>query len=301
MLALGAGALFIAVLVGVATLLVGREQRAATNRIAEIVSAHASSPGEASSDEDAAPFMAPLWLLGRTVASALAGGAGSRRKLSRRLDLAGNPARWTAERLLAVKGLGLLGGGTLGVLLTIGEGLGLSLFAGLGAAAAGFFLPDLLLYNVGTKRQQQISQALADSLDLLVISVQAGLGFDAALAQVARNTTGPLAQEYGRVLREMQIGKSRREAFDALSERTTATDVRHFVGAVVQADALGVPIAGVLGEQAKEMRVRRRQNAEAQAQKVPVKILFPLMFFVLPTLFIIVLGPGVLQMMAAFR
>jgi tight adherence protein C len=164
----------------------------------------------------------------------------------------------------------------------------------------GFFLPDLLLYNTGLKRQEQIQKDLPDSVDLLVISIQAGLGFDAALAQLAKNTAGPLAGEFFRVLQEMQIGKSRREAFQALADRVGPPDVRHFVAAIVQADALGVPIASVLAAQAKEMRARRRQRAEEQAQKVPVKILFPLIFFVLPALLIVILGPAVIQILKSF-
>jgi tight adherence protein C len=225
-------------------------------------------------------------------------GRGVAANLARRLDLAGNPARWSIERILTAKGAGLVGLGLIGAMLGGSSALSRIIFGLLGAVV-GFFVPNLLLYNAGAKRQQQVQKGLADTVDLLVISIQAGLGFDAALSQVTRNTSGPLAGEFQRVLQEMQIGKSRREAFQALSDRVGAPDVRHFVGAVVQADALGVPISGVLAEQAGEMRTRRRQRAEEQAQKVPVKMLFPLMFFVLPALFIVVLGPAALQIMQA--
>jgi tight adherence protein C len=132
-------------------------------------------------------------------------------------------------------------------------------------------------------------------MDLLTISVEAGLGFDAALSQVARNTTGPLAEEFFRVLQEMQIGMGRLEALRALGERNNLGDLRSFVTAMVQADAFGIPIANVLRVQSAEMRVKRRQRAEETAQKIPVKILFPLIFFMLPALFIVVAGPGVIQ------
>jgi tight adherence protein C len=239
-----------------------------------------------------------MWTAAIRLARALSG-RGAAATLAHRLDLAGNPARWTVERMFTCKGAGLVGLGLLGAVLGSSSVAKMIIFAGVGAAA-GFFLPDLLLYNAGAKRQQQVQKDLPDTVDLLVISIQAGLGFDAALSQVTRNTRGPLAGEFHRVLQEMQIGKSRREAFQAMSERVGAPDVRHFVGAVLQADALGVPIAGVLGQQAAEMRTRRRQRAEEQAQKVPVKILFPLMFFVLPALFIVILGPAVLQIVKAF-
>jgi tight adherence protein C len=122
--------------------------------------------------------------------------------------------------------------------------------------------------------------------------VEAGLAFDAALSQVARNTEGPLAEEFFRVLQEMQIGMGRTDAMRALGERTDVEELRSFVTAMVQADAFGIPIANVLRVQAKEMRIKRSQRAEEAAQKVPVKILFPLIFCILPSLFIIVLGPA---------
>ena len=129
-------------------------------------------------------------------------------------------------------------------------------------------------------------RALPDALDLLTISVEAGLGFDAALSQVARNTEGPLAEEFARVLQEMQIGLGRSKALRALGERTSLPEIRGFVSAMVQADAFGIPIGQVLRVQASEIRVKRRQRAEEQAQKVPVKILLPLVFCILPCLFI---------------
>ncbi len=139
-----------------------------------------------------------------------------------------------------------------------------------------------------------MQRALPDALDLLTISVEAGLGFDAALAQVARNTEGPLAEELARVLQEMQIGLGRSRALRALGERTTLQDIRSFTSAMVQADAFGIPIGQVLRVQSQEIRVKRRQRAEEQAQKVPVKIMIPLVLFILPCLFIAVIGPAVI-------
>ena len=222
-------------------------------------------------------------------------------RLRRKLDLAGNPPGWDNDRILAFKMLGLLGGAVLGVLvpLLFGNVLWAIVF-GIGLAALGFFLPNIVLYQTAYSRSERIQRELPDALDLLVISVEAGLGFDAALSQVARNTEGPLAEEFFRVLQEMQLGTGRSDAMRALSDRTDVADLRGFVTAMVQADSFGIPVANVLRIQAREMRVRRSQRAEEAAQKVPVKILFPLIFCILPALFIVILGPAVIQIINAF-
>ena len=150
-------------------------------------------------------------------------------------------------------------------------------------------------------RSQRLLKDLPDGLDLLTISVESGLGFDAALAQVARNSEGPLAEEFFRVLQEMQIGTGRMDALRALAERTDVQDLKSFISAMVQADSYGVPIASALRIQADEMRLKRSQRAEEAAQKVPVKILFPLIFGIMPTLFIVIIGPGVIQAYYSFR
>jgi tight adherence protein C len=217
-----------------------------------------------------------------------------RTSLQRRLDVAGNPEGWTPDRVLASKALCLVVLGSIGALLALRHPALLVVTGGAGAAA-GFFLPDVLVYNSGLKRQQRLAISLPEGLDLLTICVEAGLGFDAALAQVARNLKGPLAAEFARVLQEMQIGKSRAEAMLALAERTSLPELRAFVSALTQSAELGIPVASVLREQAKEMRVRRRQRAEAQAQKVPVKMTFPLIGCMLPALFVVVVGAGIIE------
>ena len=224
---------------------------------------------------------------------------GSVDKLTYQLDLAGNPPGWTHERVYGAKGVGLVVGGLLGALETVHHPL-LLLVVTPAAAGIGFLLPNVLLYNKGEKREQAIRRTLPDALDLLTISVEAGLGFDGALSQVARNTDGPLAGEFFRVLQEMQIGKSRAEAFRGLGARTRLPEVRGFVTAITQADGFGIPVGDVLREQAAEMRVKRRQRAEEKAQKVPVKILFPLVLFILPALFVVILGPGGIGIYHAF-
>jgi tight adherence protein C len=213
--------------------------------------------------------------------------------LQRRLDLAGNPGSWTPDRVLAAKGIGLLVLGGLGALFGLRSPAWFVLCAGLGALI-GFFLPDVLLYNSGEKRQAKIQTALPDAMDMLTVCVEAGLGFDAALAQVARNTTGPLAGEFARALQEMQLGASRAQALRAMTARTTVPELRAFVSALTQATELGITVAQVLREQAREMRLKRRQRAEEKAQKVPVKITFPLVFCLFPALFVVILAPGVI-------
>lgn len=244
-------------------------------------------------------LLAPVWsallALGRGLTP-----AGTIARLQHRLDVAGNPAGWNPERVLAYKGIGLISGLVLGLLYGSRAGhLGLLAWT-VGLAAAGFFLPELLVYNNGLKRQENIRRTLPDALDMLTVSVEAGLGFDAALAQVARNTEGPIAGEFFRVLQEMQIGKSRTEAFSALTTRTTVDELKSFVSALTQADRLGVPVANVLREQSREMRLKRRQRAEEAAQKVPVKIMFPMVLCIFPALFVVIIGPGVIRIIEAF-
>lgn len=246
-------------------------------------------PGAAGRDPDPLATL-PGWLRGLALRLSP---AGITAQLQRRLDLAGNPSRWNPDRVLAVKGLGLVVFASFGVFFGAHRPLSLILFAAIGGVI-GFFLPDLLLYNAGLKRQQRIQAALPDAMDMLTVCVEAGLGFDAALAQVARNTDGPLAADLARTLQEMQIGKSRSEALRALADRSTVAELRAFVSSLVQAGELGISVAGVLREQATEMRVRRRQRAEERAQKVPVKILFPLVTCLFPALFVVIIGPGVI-------
>ena len=222
--------------------------------------------------------------------------------LRRRLDLAGNPEGWDLERLFAWKltGLLVLGLVSIGLSYLIGWSLGVGIVIGVGALLLGWFLPDLVLYQLGYDRTERIRRELPDALDLLTISVESGLSFDGAMAQVARNADGPLAGEFFRVLQEMQIGVDRVTAIRSLGERTNLSELRQFAAAMVQADSFGIPIANVLRVQAREMRVKRAQEVEERAQKVPVKILFPLIFCFLPTFLILVLGPAVVSIAKTF-
>ncbi len=141
---------------------------------------------------------------------------------------------------------------------------------------------------------------LADTLDQMTIAVEAGLGFESAMARAGRNGKGPLAEELVRTLQDIAVGQPRRDAYLALAERTGVPDLRRFIRAVVQADAYGVSIADVLRTQAQEMRLKRRQRAEEKAMQIPVKVIFPLILCILPTLFIVLLGPAVLRIIGIF-
>ena len=223
-------------------------------------------------------------------------------RIREKLELAGNPLGWTVERVMAGKVVGF--GAALVVSLILSLIMGLSFLPTLGfvvvASLAGYMAPNMYLYQQTYDRSEKLQRALPDAIDLLTISVESGLGFDAACAQVARNTDGPLSEEFARMLQEMQIGRGRSEALRSLAERTNLADLRSFVSAMVQADAFGIPVGQVLRVQSSEIRVKRRQWAEEQAQKVPVKILVPLIFCILPCLFIAVLGPAGISIMDSF-
>ncbi len=228
-------------------------------------------------------------------------GADTAERIRRKLDLAGNPAGWTVDRVLSGKVIGAVLGLMFGLAFSLMlHSPTMKILVVVGVTVAGFFAPNLYLYQRTHERSEQLQRELPDAIDLLTISVESGLGFDAAVQQVARNTEGPLAEEFSRVLREMQIGQGRADALRALGERTNVGDVRTFVGAMVQADSFGIPIAQVLRVQSAEIRVKRRQRAEEKAQQVPVKITIPLIFCILPTLFIAVMGPAVLSIMDSF-
>ncbi len=223
-------------------------------------------------------------------------------RIRHKLELAGNPRGWTVDKVTSLKFLAFVVALvlTLPPMLVLGAGLAPTLALCMLAAVLGYLTPNLYLYQKAHDLTQELQKALPDALDLLTISVESGLGFDAALAQVARNTDGALADELARVLQEMQIGLGRAVALRALGERTKVADIKGFVSAMVQVDALGIPVAQVLRVQSREIRAKRRQRAEEQAQKVAIKILVPLIFCILPCLFIAVLGPAVLSMLQAF-
>jgi tight adherence protein C len=223
-------------------------------------------------------------------------------RIRQKLEIAGNPKGWSVDRVTSLKFIGFVAALVVGLGVTMLFGMGLlpALAVCMLLAVAGYMAPNMYLYQLGYDRTHKIERSLPDAIDLLTISVESGLGFDAALSQVARNTDGPLADELARVLQEMQIGMGRGVALRALADRTHVPEVKGFVSSMVQADALGIPVAQVLRVQSREIRTKRRQKAEEAAQKVAIKILIPLIFCILPCLFIAVLGPAAISMFQAF-
>jgi tight adherence protein C len=213
-----------------------------------------------------------------------------------KLELAGNPNDWTVADFLGVRGLSGILAAAIGVLLAFvmraSPGL-ILLFIGI-AGMLGFYLPVLWLGMKIRSRQHQVQKALPDALDLLTISVEAGLAFDSAMAKVAEKWDNELSRAFGRVIAEVRVGKLRREALRDMADRIDVPDVKNFIAAVIQADQLGVSIAKVLRIQSEQMRVKRRQRAEEQANQAPVKMLIPLVFLIFPSIFIVILGPTVI-------
>ncbi len=244
----------------------------------------------------------PMSALARRLAHV--GGAFMRKdyahKLQHRLDLAGNPAAWLPERVLAVKGAGLVGGVLVGLLLGAKHGPAVAVLFILVLGAAGMVAPDMIVRNLGEKRQLKLQRQLPDAMDMLTVCVEAGLGFDSAMGRVARNLSGPVAEESARVLQEMQFGMSRTEALRSLAARTDVAELRTFVAAMVQSGELGISIGDVLREQSRQMRIKRRQRAEEMAQKLQVKLLLPLITCLLPSIFVVVLGPAIIHLMQFF-
>ncbi|MGZ6910950.1 MAG: type II secretion system F family protein [Acidimicrobiia bacterium] len=215
--------------------------------------------------------------------------------LEQRRDYAGLDARWTLERLLAVKtGLGAVGA-LLGLLAFLPNPTSTTLLLGVLCTFAGFFATDVVMNVKARERRSLIEQAFPNTVDQITICVEAGLGLDAAIAHAARTGHGPLSAELERVLQDIQSGLPRQRALEALGERTDVPDIRHFVSAIGQANRYGVPVADALRVQATEGRERRKSAAEERAQTMSVKILFPLIFCILPALFVVILGPAIIR------
>jgi tight adherence protein C len=222
--------------------------------------------------------------------------AGYVENLARKTVLAGSPAGYEIDRLLVLKVLGAASGFVwvplVFALLGL-HGLFAILISGL-LWVVSFLAPDLALGRKIEARQHDIAVALPDVLDLLVISVEAGLGFEQAVERTASSVPGPLAEEFRRLLQETRMGATRADALRAMDERTQVEELRSFILAMLQADAFGVSVARILRTQADEMRVRRRLAAEEQAEKAPIKMLFPLVFCIFPAVFVVVLGPALI-------
>jgi tight adherence protein C len=214
---------------------------------------------------------------------------------------AGRPASWPVELLLVVKiAIPAISTWALVTLISVSGPSPLFVIVSVAMVVVTYFLPELLLYSRGIERREQITLELADTLDQMTIAVEAGLGFDSAMARAGQNGSGPLAEELIRTLQDIQMGQSRRQAFESLGERADVQDLRRFIRAVAQADSYGIAIADVLRTQAAELRMKRRQRAEEKAMQVPVKVIFPLLLCILPVIFIVLLGPAVMDIVGAF-
>jgi tight adherence protein C len=220
--------------------------------------------------------------------------------VDKRVKLAGATDTWPPDRVLSTKmTLGIVGL-VLGVFVFVSDPSLTSLLWVVLFTGVGFFLPDAMLSRQARKRQEEIERSLPDVLDQVCIAVEAGLGFEPALTRAAVVGHGPLAEELARTMSEIRAGVPRDVAFENLENRTEAPDLRHFVLATQQAHRHGIPIAKVLRVQAAEVRDKRRQRAEEAAQKVPVKVLFPLMLCIMPAMLIVVLGPAAIRIRSSF-
>ncbi len=304
LLAGGVGLIFLALVVALVSVSGLANEQGGVSRSIAAIEAFGATTEQMGADVEPSfneriltPLLGRLTRLGRRLTP-----SDNSERLRRKLDLAGNPPGWTVDRVVALKVLGCFIGLLAALIGTAVLGLGLMPRVVLSVAASliGYVAVNLWLYQKGSDRSEHMQKDLPDALDLLTISVEAGLGFDAALAQVARNTEGPVSEEFSRVLTEMQIGMGRSQAMRALGERTSLPELRGFANSMVQADAFGIPVGQVLRVQSAEMRIKRRQRAEEKAQKVPVKIMVPLIFCILPTLFISVLGPAAIAIIGTF-
>jgi tight adherence protein C len=216
-----------------------------------------------------------------------------------KLELAGNPNNWSPAEFWGVRVVAtVLLAGLIFLLMSVsGQPFNKRLLYGGVAALVGFMYPQLWLSSKIRSRQGEIVKALPDALDLLTICVEAGLGFDMAMQKVHEKWDDPLSVDFGRVIRDIQLGKMRRDALRAMTERMDVSDVTSFVAAIIQTEQLGVSIAKVLRIQSEQMRIKRRQRAEEKAHQAPIKMLFPMVFLIFPSLYVVLLGPAVLRVM----
>ncbi|CAN5451766.1 type II secretion system F family protein [soil metagenome] len=220
-------------------------------------------------------------------------------RTEKRLALAGNPGDLRVADWLGIKAIGAIIGGILFFFLfaivgVLGFPFLIGALMGLIGALFGYTIPEFWLGGRVKKRQKAILMMIPDTLDLLTISVRAGLGFDAALGKVVEKLKGPLSEEFRRALAEVRVGKTRRDALRDIVARTEVVPLTNFIGAIIQAEQLGVSISKVLQVQSEQLRIERRQRAEEQAAKAPIKMLFPLVGCIFPSLFIVILGPAII-------
>ena len=222
-------------------------------------------------------------------------------RVERNLALAGLAAKWSVGGVMRTKVILAGAALVLGVLFVAPQPSPFRVLLALAVLVVAYLGPDLVVWGRAQERQDAIREELADTLDQITISIEAGLGLETAIIRAGEHGTGPLAQELMRTIQDMRVGLSRKEAYTALAERTSVTDLKRFARAIMQADAYGVSVSNVVRTQSKDLRAKRRQRAEEKAMKVPVQVLFPLMLCILPVLFIVVLGPAVVNLVAVFQ
>jgi tight adherence protein C len=293
---LAAALVFVAVVLIAAVVIRYQESRSKRRSLAQVLSIGSITPENADlvRGGDVSVVQAVVAALADRLVT-----QGNRARLKRQLAWAGKPDAADLQAAMDRKIIYGIIGLCLGLFFGAIAG-GWAWLALPAAGVFGYYLSDILTYNAGLNRAEEIRRTLPDSLDLLNLCVESGISLQAGMARVAQSNSGPVAAEFGRVLQEMQLGVSRADAIEAQANRTRQEDLRRFVAAILQVDRLGVPITAVLREQTREMRAKRQSRAREQAQKVPVKILMPLMICLLPGLFIVILGPAVLNAMQTF-
>jgi tight adherence protein C len=224
--------------------------------------------------------------------------------ITKKLELSGAAGRFDAPTIFASRFVFaiiffFLGTGMFMLPSVVQQATSRAILIGVGVGIFGFFLPPLLIDNQIGKRQKEIRKGMPDALDLLTICVEAGLGFDAAMSKVAEKWDNELSMAFGRTIREIQLGKTRREAMRDMADRVGIAEMTSFVAAVVQSEQLGVSMSKVLHIQADQMRMKRRQYAEEEAHKAPIKMLVPMAIFIFPSIFIVLMTPAVIRMMGS--
>jgi tight adherence protein C len=220
--------------------------------------------------------------------------------ISLKLLGAGLGRRMTPTSFLAMKGLLAVTGALVGVMFSSMAGSATGLLFTVGLAAAGFFAPDYFVNLKSRARRERIKADLPDALDLLAVSVEAGLGFDGAIAKITEHMEGPLADEFSLTLGEMRIGESRQDALKRMADRVDAPELSSFTRAIIQADQLGTSLGRILRVQAADSRLRRQAAAEEKAMKAPIKMLFPTVLFIFPAIFLVILGPAFMNLEKVF-
>lgn len=219
--------------------------------------------------------------------------------VSRKLITAG--MTMSPQTFLAIKGTGAVGGLILGFLLGGVGGAGIAFLLGITFAVAGWIIPEYIVSTRAKARRETIRAALPDALDLLAVSVEAGLGFDASITKITEHMEGALSNEFALMLGEIRVGEGRSDALKKMEQRVGAPELSSFVRSIIQADQLGISLGRILRVQAEDTRLKRQAAAEEKAMKAPIKMLFPTVLFIFPSMFIVVLGPAILNFLTIFK